>query len=270
VRTPSRFALAACIALGAPCALAEPAAEAIVQVASRSGVTISYLLRSDASAAPKAVAVLFPGGDGLLNLRQEGAALRFEYPGNFLVRARALLQDTEVGIAVIDVPSELLRRGYSDAFRQSGEHAADVAAVVADLRGRFRGAKVYLVGTSRGTVSAAYAARRLGAAIDGVVLTSTVFIGSRGGTGLSGFDFGDIRAPLLLVHHAEDGCSVTPYRSAEALAPKYPLVTVRGGLPARSGPCEARAAHGYLGKEAETMAAIRNWMLGRPYPARID
>jgi len=251
-------------------AAATRAAEQIVTVPTRSGVTQAYLLRHDPAAAPKVAAILFPGGDGLLNLRVEDGAIKYSLAGNFLVRTRDLLQDAEVAVAVIDVPSELLRRGYSDEFRASKDHAADVLAVVADLRSRFTGAKVFLVGTSRGTVSAAYAARHLGSAIDGVVLTSTLFLASRGGFGLSGFDFGDIRVPLLLVHHVDDGCFVTPYSSAQALAPKIPLVSVSGGLPPRSQPCEARSQHGFLGRETATIAAIRDWMLGRPIPERID
>jgi hypothetical protein len=30
------------------------------------------------------------------------------------------------------------------------------------------------------------------------------------------------------------------------------------------------SAHGYLGMEAPTIAAIKDWMLGRPYPAIVE
>ena len=48
-----------------------------------------------------------------------------------------------------------------DGFRNGAEHAQDVAAVVKDLRRRFPAAKLFLVGTSRGTVSAASLGRSL-------------------------------------------------------------------------------------------------------------
>jgi len=242
----------------------------IVKVATRPGVSESYLLMADPSAPPKAVAILFPGGDGLLDLRGSGDAVEMNQKGNFLVRTRGLFRDAEVAVAIVDVPSDLLRRGYSDAFRQSKEHAEDMSAVVRDLRSRFKGAKIFLVGTSRGTVSAAYVGLALGASVDGVVLTSTVSQASGAGTGLSRFDYRELRAPLLLVHHVDDGCHVSPYRGVKDLGSTYPLVSVRGGKPAKSDPCEARSAHGYFGKEAETVAAIKSWMLGRAFPRNIE
>jgi len=103
-----------------------------------------------------------------------------------------------------------------------------------------------------------------------VVLTSTVFRSSRRDAGLSGFDYSVIKAPLLFVHHREDACSVTPYQEASRLAGKYPLISVSGGLPPQSDPCEALSAHGYLGKETDTVEAIVNWMLNKPYRGEIN
>ena len=56
---------------------------------------------------------------------------------------------------------------------------------------------------------------------------------------LSGFNWGQIKVPLLFVHHADDGCGATPYREAARLAARYPLITVHGGKPPESAPCEA-------------------------------
>jgi len=157
----------------------------------------------------------------------------------------------------------------SDAYRMSARHLRDIAAVVADLKQRFPGMKVYLVGTSRGTVSAAYAGAALGPEIAGVVLSSTLFNSSKAGAGLSGFDFASIGAPLLLVHHVDDRCSVTPYGPALGLGQRYALISVSGGEPARSDECEAFSAHGFLGMEAPTVQAITAWMLGKSYARQI-
>src|SRR6185436_4218853 len=99
----------------------------------------------------------------------------------------------------------------------------------------------FLVGTSRGSVSAAATARALGDNIGGVVLTSTVYLAAKSGQGLSGFDYGKISAPGLLVHHTEDSCREKPLREAKKLAESrgYPLISVTGGKPATSDPCEA-------------------------------
>ncbi len=246
-------------------------AEEIVTVSGRPGATQSYLLLHYAS-PPEAVAVLFPGGEGLLSLRVEGDAVKFRGRKNFLVRTRTLLRDKQVAVAVVDSPSDRQRAGMDDGFRTGREHVEDIAAVVKDLKQRFPQAKVFLIGTSRGTLSAAYIGRALNNAVDGVVLTSTVFYGGRrlGGIGLAGFDFAAIRARLLFVHHQDDACRACPYHPAENLGMTYPLITVKGGKPAESDPCEPFAAHGYFGKEAETVAAIKRWMLGEAFPRTVE
>ena len=246
------------------------AAQEIVTLPTREGVTQSFLLETPKENKPAAAAVLFPGGNGSIRLRAEKGEIKFG-PGNFLVRARQSFVEGGVAVAVMDAPSDECR-GMDDRFRLGDKHAIDAAAVVADLKKRFDNVPVFLVGTSRGSISAAATGAALGASVSGVVLTSTVYLGSRSGPGLSGFDYSRISAPVLLAHHAEDSCSVTPYREAQKLAEsrRYPLITVKGGLPATSDACEAFSAHGYLGKEKEIVEAIVNWMLKKPYRENID
>jgi pimeloyl-ACP methyl ester carboxylesterase len=266
---PERFCVLWLAALLAPLGVC---AEEIVTVSARPGATQSYLLLHHASPPPQAVAVLFPGGEGLLNLRVEGDAVKFQGRGNFLVRTRTLLRDKQVAVAVVDSPSDRQRAGMDDGFRTGRAHVEDVAAVVKDLKNRFPQAKIFLIGTSRGTLSAAYVGRALGDTVNGVVLTSTVFYGPRRGSsiGLAGFDFAAIKATLLFVHHQHDSCRACPYGPAENLGKTYPLITVRGGKPAESDPCEPLSAHGYYGKEAETIRAMKSWMLGGAFPRMVE
>ncbi len=244
-------------------------AEEIVTVSGRKGETQSYLLMHNAP-PPKAVAVMFPGGEGLLTLRTEGNSVNLSQGRNFLVRTRGMFRDAEVAVAIVDSPSDQQRAGMDDGFRTGRAHVEDIAAVVKDLRARFPGAKIFLIGTSRGTLSAAYVGRSLGDAVDGVVLTSSVFYGGRRGIGLSGFGFSAIKAPVLFVHHVHDRCPACPYGDAESLSRSFPLISVSGGKPAESEPCEPLAAHGYFGKEQETVKAMKDWMLGRPFPKAVD
>lgn len=241
-------------------------AEDIITLSTRAGVTQSYLLTVPETGKAQAVAVLFPGGAGKVDLERETA--RRGAGGNFLVRTRKLFAEQGVAAAVMDTPSDQ-PAGMQDTFRLGDAHAEDIGKVVQDLKKRLPGLPVFLVGTSRGTISAAAAGRRLGKAVDGVVLTSTLFLANRRQPGLSGFDFGTIPTPLLFVHHTEDGCSVTPYSSARSFSDRFPLISVSGGLPPQSDPCEAMSAHGYLGKEAETVRAIAQWILKQPFPKEI-
>jgi pimeloyl-ACP methyl ester carboxylesterase len=245
-------------------------AQQIVTLETRPGVTQSILLER-VPEKPLAVALLFPGSGGRIRLRSEDGEIRFG-GGNFLVRSRMEFTQRGVAAVVLDAPSDQQPSGMDDNFRLGRPHAEDISAVITEIRKRFPGLPVFLVGTSRGTVSAASLGQRLPEAVAGVVLTATLFVGGRrfGQQGLSGFDFAAIKPPLLLVHHRDDGCEYTPYRAASRLAERYPLVSVTGGLPAKSTPCEAYSEHGFLGREAETVEAIVNWMLKRPYAAEIN
>jgi predicted alpha/beta hydrolase family esterase len=245
-------------------------AEEIVTLTTRPGVTQSYLL-ANLPNNPQAIALLFAGGSGFIALRSEAGQVKYD-SDNFLVRSRDEFVKRNVVAAVIDAASDSQSSaGMSDETRMSIEHASDIAAVIAALSKQFPGIPVYLIGTSRGTVSAAAIAARNAAGIRGAVLTATVFrknqprrSDKRTSPGLSGFDFATIKVPLLLVHHVNDQCYVTPYADAARLSNKYPLISVTGGRTEGSDPCVWLNAHGFYGKESETVDQIVNWMVKKP------
>lgn len=245
------------------------AQQEIVTLPTRGNVTQSYFLTS----MPKelqAIAVLFPGSGGWIELRSEGGQPKFA-GGNFLVRSRSEFIKRGVVAAIVDAPSDQQRgRGMTDEFRLGADHFTDIMAVVGDLNKRFPGVAVFLIGTSRGTISAAALGARLGAQLGGVVLTSSLFraVPARSnepGPGLSKFDFASIKVPLLFAHHVSDRCQFTLYGDAARLSETYPLITVWGGLPPQSTECEAYSQHGFFGKESETVEQIVNWMLKKPF-----
>jgi hypothetical protein len=248
-------------------------AQEIVTLSTRPGVTQSYFLTS----RPKnlrAIAILFPGSGGVIGLRNENGKPRFS-PGNFLVRSRAEFVKRGVAAAIIDAPSDQQGGwGMTDEFRLSDDHFKDLSAVVADLSKKFAGVPLFLIGTSRGTISAAALGARFDQEVAGVVLTSTLFreAGRKAkeqGPGLSRFDFATIKTPLLFVHHVSDGCEFTPYSDAARWGEKYPLISVYGGPLPQSGPCDAYSQHGYLGKESETVEQLVNWMLKKPFQQEV-
>ena len=93
-------------------------------------MTQSYFLTS----SPKqlqAIAVLFPGSGGLIQLRSEGGQPKFA-GGNFLVRSRSEFIKRGVIAAILDAPSDLQSGwGMSDEFRLGGDHFTDISVVVA-------------------------------------------------------------------------------------------------------------------------------------------
>ena len=249
------------------------AQQEIVTLPTRAGVTQSYFLTS----VPKnlqAVALLFSGSGGLIQLRAENGKPRFNQ-GNFLVRSRAEFIKRGVVAAILDAPSDQQSGwGMSDEFRLGDEHLRDISVVTEDLAQRFPAVPLFLIGTSRGTISAAALGSRLGQRTAGSVLTATMFRqtpkkSKEPGEGLSRFDFAAVKVPLLLVHHVSDQCASTPYGDAARLSEKFPLISVFGGATPQSGPCEPFSQHGFLGKESETVEQIVNWMMKRPFSQEV-
>jgi hypothetical protein len=250
------------------------AQQEIVTLPTRTGVTQSYFLTS----IPKnlqAVALLFPGSGGLIQLRAENGKPRFNQ-GNFLVRSRAEFIKRGVAAAIIDAPSDQQSGwGMSDEFRLGNGHLSDISRIIEDLAQRHPAVPLFFIGRSRGTISAAALSSKLGERTAGAVLTATMFRhtpknSKEPGEGLSKFDFATVKVPLLLVHHGSDQCASTPYGDAVRLAEKFPLISVFGGGTPQSGPCEPFSQHGFLGKESETVEQIVNWMLKKPFSQEVN
>jgi hypothetical protein len=240
----------------------------IVTLQTRPGVTLSFFVAGMEGVEPKAVALMLIGGGGNIHLREEGGKVKFG-DKNFLPRSRRDFIAAGIQPVILDNPTDQQAGdGMSDAFRESASHTTDLRAVLADVKRRFPGLPVFLVTTSRSTISGAYQGRALGKELAGVVLSSSLFR-SRQGPVLAIFDFRGIPVPVLFVHHREDTCGATPYYEAERLGMAFPLISVSGGKPRESDPCEPFSAHGYYGKEAQTVAAIAAWMFGKPHPKEI-
>ncbi len=224
-------------------------AEETATLQPRPGVT-EEVLYTIVAGAPASV-ILLPGGGGVL------ASVK----NNFLLRVRGQFVQQGLNVAVPDAPSDHTS-GMGSPFRATAEHATDIAAVIAFLKSKSP-APVWLVGTSRGTVSAANAGARLGPSqIAGIVLTSSVWVG-----GISNVPLGEIAVPVLVVHNRDDGCAESPYAGAApglarlTKAPAKELISVQGGR-SQSKPCDAMSTHGYLGIEDQVVPPVIQWIKG--------
>lgn len=213
---------------------------------------------------------LFPGHPGILRLREEEGQIRFDLGGNFLVRSRRHWLDEETLVLTVDAPSDQWS-SFSQQFREGARYGEDVKVLLEEAGRRYSITDWALVGTSEGSISAFHAGRMNPALARRVILTASVFLAGRNGPGLSGVEFDGPPGRLLWVHHEADPCTYTPYRSAQQFAAKSrsPLLTVRGGGPARGAPCEARSAHGFVGVEPEAVLAMRSWVKTGVVPADV-
>ena len=263
-----RWLAVASLALASLCA---HASERVITIPTRDGVTEGYLLLATDDAPKKVVVVTFVGGQGLIRLarRAEHPPLVFGKDTNSLVRIRNLLVNADIADAIVDSPSDRQQAGMDDTFRAGADHARDIRAVIADVQKRYPDARFYLVGTSRGTISAANLGVSLHDIVAGTIMSSTVTHWDKMGIALSQFDFAALKVPTLLIHHVDDGCFTSPYAGASALANRFPLVSARGGDAPQSGPCDPLAPHGFYGLDAQVATVMQQFMLGQPYSHTI-
>ncbi|WP_374436805.1 alpha/beta hydrolase [Inhella sp.] len=265
------LALAGAVRAAAPCGERH---ELPTHGGSRSVVSLSQ-----PAAAPAAVLVLLAGGSGHLQLDEVGCPRQLK--GNALLRMRPLWVAEGFATLMVDAPSDWQGEDGLAGFRADPAHAEDIGQFVRWLRVRLPGVPVWLVGTSRGTISAVHAAARLQgpAAPDGLVLSSLLSAGQAGArkpwVGQTVFDapLGAIRQPLLLLGHAEDRCPRSPPERMPELLARVASVRAQqvlvqggpGGLRADPSACEGRSPHGFVEQEAEVAAGVARFVRGASY-----
>jgi hypothetical protein len=226
----------------------------------------SYILRE----APEAIGalLLFTGGDGKLGVNVDQKQFGINRSANFLVRSRHLFASLGFHVAVIDAATDFIScpSGLGN-LRLSTEHVSDIKAVIDDLRGRYPGLLVWVVGTSMGSVSAAQAAAVLPHGLggpDGLVLTSSV---TNAGSDpefktVLSVDLEAITIPTFIISHKQDACGATPPGDTKTIKSRLKSTHViqtqaySGGFPPLSVECEALSYHGYFGIEPTVVKGI--------------
>lgn len=236
------------------------AVEGVETIATRPGVTQGYYWQEPTKKV-RAIAVLFVGGDGDLRLHAAGPT---NLRGNFLFQVRDAIANAGLLLIFPDAPSDR-SRGLGN--RTDADHADDIRRVILHVK-QSADLPVFLIGTSRGTVSAANVASRIDPTlIKGVLLTSTITEPAKNRQH-SVFEtkLADIRVPVLALAHRDDTCYVTPASAVPRLlraltnAPRKDSVMLSGGKPAESEACDARSPHGFFGIEGEAVKAMTTWI----------
>ena len=254
----------------------------LVSLAAHGNATMRYALSQprEGTAKGEVIAlVLLPGGGGHADLDDKGCPRALT--GNSLIRSIPLFNDLGFVTALVDAPSDYPGEDGLAGYRQAAGHAEDLGKVIADLRSRIKG-PVWVVGTSRGSISAVNAAVRLSgpSAPDGVVLTSALMVGSaskpRPWLSQTVFDpsLENIKVPVLVVGHDADKCLRSPARLMERITARTrgareQIVTISGG-PGYDGAvsieaCVGRSPHGFVEQEAEVAAGIARFVRGGSY-----
>ncbi|MFZ6770472.1 alpha/beta hydrolase [Undibacterium sp. Di26W] len=233
------------------------AAGQVFKVPTRPG--ISTTLFWEAVDGAKATVFIFSGGGGGFGKVIEGQ------PGssNFLVRSLSYFLSKGFNVAIFGRPEDTEDLDYAD--RISDKHMADVRAMLEYVQ-RQSPAPVWIIGTSKGTVSATAAAIKLqDTAIAGLVLTSSVVNYKKPGA-VPKQDLSAIKIPTLVLHHSKDACSqCQPYEVPAILrgltnAPVKKMILADGGSNPGGDVCGALHWHGFIGMEKEAVDMISEWI----------
>jgi pimeloyl-ACP methyl ester carboxylesterase len=146
---------------------AEPPADAcgeVTTIETHNRTTTRYTLahpQSSSGEGARISLVLLVGGGGNLNLDDKGCPRALTR--NSLMRMLPLFHDAGFVTTLVEAPSDFPGDDGLAGFRIAPQHADDLGKVIFDVRARTNGS-VWLVGHSRGTISAANAAARLSGA----------------------------------------------------------------------------------------------------------
>ena len=206
----------------------------------------------------QATVILLPGGDAPVGRVKDGEPAS----GNFLVRSREMFREAGFNVVIVFRASDMAK--LETRYRAGPAHRGELEKVV-DFAAREFGKPVWLVGTSRGTVSGTAAAITLGPKVAGLVLTASIT--NRVFGAVPAQDTGSIQVPVLVVHHQRDACHICVPDEARRMvsgfrsAPVRKFIMIEGGSGPEGDPCQGRHWHGFIGYEKETVKLITDWML---------
>jgi hypothetical protein len=175
----------------------------------------------------RAGVILLTGGDGNIGIGADGTVQR---SGNWIVRTRG----------------DYARSGIASLVLDGGADPNKAIAMMRQIAPR-----VIVVAMSRGALKVA---STLPSRPDGIVFASAMLEETRPA-------LGDAAAlpPMLIVQHRKDTCRVSLPEGAEAFkawaGPRARLVWIDGGS-STGNPCQARAYHGFVGREGAVVSAI--------------
>jgi len=236
--------------------LALPVQAELLQVPTGRGDTVPVYW--DKVADARATVFLFNGGTGFVPFNKNG----MPRGQNFLLKSYPLFAAKGVNVVVVGTREAVPQ--MSDEYRVN-EHPADIRAIAKAVK-ELSAVPIWLVGTSRGTVSAVAAANgdteKLYA---GIVLTSS-FVEPKNPLTVVRQNVDNIKVPVLFYHNADDGCRASKPTDAEwaykrfSSTPIKKFVKVSGGDgPGAGDPCSS-GPHTFIGMEELAVSEIVDWI----------
>jgi hypothetical protein len=227
--------------------------------------------------APTAIAILLPGGAGLVGLAPNGTGggTLDVNSHNFVVRSRCLFAGHNLYTITLDAATDFYLLGGLAGYEGSAAHVSDILTVIAWARSTMPGLPVWIVGTSRGTggafVAGSYSPAQGGP--DGLVFAASLNSKTDRDSLLMA-NLAGITVPALLINDAGSTCSIAstagekPVLKALTQSPRKGIEQVASGkLTALTGNCDALSDHGFFGIEDTAVSDIAVWMAILPATA---
>lgn len=202
----------------------------------------------------KAVVLLFPGGGGLLQLKDDGSTNNF----HTFVRSKSLWAQYGIDAVLVDTPYDL-GNGRSNS-RSTRDHQQRILNVVRYYKEKLN-LPIWIFGHSMGTVSVT---EFMNGGKDQARLVAGVIVA---GTFRSASVDSDVLNPVLAIHHVDDGCASTPVATSEGIIKNRPDKSVAQYIPMDGGVsegdvCGSKAYHGFNEREPEFIKAAAQFILG--------
>jgi len=234
----------------------------VKELPTRAGVTVKFVYAKAVN--PIASAILFPDGYTANAIYPDGG----RKIDNFLTSDATRFLQNGISVVIADVPSD---QSFWNKFRNTPEHAQDNAALMAFLKQQAN-VPVWAIGHGNGALSAA-SFGLANAQVAGVVLASPTQKAPFGVSAahpvfLAALD--QIKQPVLVVQHKEDGCTVSKFEGVQEVvaalkgSKKKELITMDGGSSSSgsagyNSPCH-RGYHGYFGIEDAVIKQMADWI----------
>ena len=204
----------------------------------------------------KALVLLFPGGGGMLHLKDDG----FTKNQHTFIRSASLWSQYQIDAVLVDTPYDLgdLRRGDR---RDRADHLARVGETVLFYKNKTQ-LPIWIFGHSMGTSTATHFVNQLNEEsklLAGIIIAGTV---------RTAILNDDVKLPVLAIHHMNDQCAGTPPSASENIISSRPKNTVsrleiiEGGA-SDGNVCDSFAYHGFNQTEPEFIKRAAQFILSQ-------
>jgi hypothetical protein len=200
----------------------------------------------------RALVMLFPGGGGMLRLKDDGSTKN----RHTFVRSVDQWNQYQINAVLVDTPYDLgdLKRGDR---RDGVDHLTRVGEVVEFYKRKFN-LPIWIFGHSMGTSTATYFVNQIKTdSLAGIIIAGTV---------RTAFVSDNVKLPILAIHHLNDQCAGTPLTASESIISSRPkntifrLELIEGGV-SDGNVCDSFGYHGFNQTEPELVKRAAQFIL---------